>query len=117
VRLTSSSIPSPSPRTSPGRSCTSVRCQAQEDRPGSDLLTSNKWITKLHRVPDVSESIQFIVHDKNDKRTLRDSECRGPLVTQDVETDGTIGVNVRVVDLGRERDLRRFEGIVGRKDD
>jgi len=37
------------------------------------------------------------------------------LVPQDIKTDGTIGIDVGVIYLGRETDLRRFEGIVGRE--
>ena len=45
--------------------------------------------------------------------TLRNGQGRTPLVSQDVQTDATVGVDVRVVDLGREADLWRFEGVVG----
>jgi hypothetical protein len=34
------------------------------------------------------------------------------LVSQNIETDGAVGVDVRVVDLGREGDLGGFEGVV-----
>ena len=34
------------------------------------------------------------------------------MVPQDIETDGTICIDVGVIDLGREADLGRFEGIV-----
>ena len=49
--------------------------------------------------------------------TLRYRRCRRPLVPQDIKTDGTIGIDVGVIYLGRETDLRRFEGIVGRERD
>jgi len=34
------------------------------------------------------------------------------LVSQDIETDGSVGVDVWVVDLGGEGDFRGFEGVV-----
>ena len=49
--------------------------------------------------------------------TFRNSERRAPLVTEDVQADATVGIDVRVVDAGGEVDLGWFEGIVGRKMD
>jgi hypothetical protein len=37
------------------------------------------------------------------------------LISQNVQTNGSIGIDVGVVNLGREADLRRFEGVVGRE--
>jgi len=34
------------------------------------------------------------------------------LVPQDIKTDGTVGVDIGVIDLGREADLGRLEGVV-----
>lgn len=34
------------------------------------------------------------------------------MVPQDVEADRAVGIDVGVVDLGREADLGRFEGII-----
>ena len=46
-------------------------------------------------------------------RTFRDRQCWTPLVPQDIETDRPVRGDVRVVDLGREADLGRLEGVVG----
>ena len=46
-------------------------------------------------------------------RTLRDGQRWRPLVPQDVEADRAVRVDIRVVDLGREADLGRLEGVVG----
>lgn len=45
--------------------------------------------------------------------TLGDCESRTPLVSQNVKADRAVAVDVRVVDTGREVDLRRLEGVVG----
>ena len=50
-------------------------------------------------------------------RTFRYGQRRRPLIPQDIQTDGAIGIDVRVVDLGRKTDLGRFEGVIGRKGD
>jgi hypothetical protein len=34
------------------------------------------------------------------------------LIPEDIETDGSVGIDVWVVDLGCERDLGGFEGVV-----
>ena len=34
------------------------------------------------------------------------------MVPQDIKTDGTVGVDIGVIDLGREADLGRLEGII-----
>lgn len=44
--------------------------------------------------------------------TFGNGQRRAPLVTQDVQADATVGVNVRVVDASCEVDLGRLEGIV-----
>ena len=49
--------------------------------------------------------------------TFRDRQCRAPLIPQDIETNRSIRVDVRMVDLGREGDFGRFEGVVGRERD
>lgn len=46
------------------------------------------------------------------KPTFRYGQCWRPLVSEDVETDGTIGIDVGVVDLGRKADFGRFEWII-----
>ena len=40
-----------------------------------------------------------------------------PLMTQNVDTDRTVGTDVGVVYLRRETDLGRFERVVGRESD
>ena len=47
------------------------------------------------------------------RRTFRDGQSWTPLVPQDIETDRPVRIDVRVVNLGREADLRRLEGVVG----
>ena len=44
--------------------------------------------------------------------TLRDGERRAPLVPQNVQANGAVAVDVRVVDAGGEVDLRGLEGVV-----
>lgn len=45
--------------------------------------------------------------------TLRDGQRRRPLISQDVQADRTVGIDVWVVDLSREADLGWLEGIIG----
>lgn len=47
--------------------------------------------------------------------TLRDRQGRTPLVTQDVQANAAICVDVGVVDPGGELDLWRLERVVGGK--
>lgn len=49
--------------------------------------------------------------------TFRDCQSRAPLVTQDVETDAAVGVDVWMVDASAEVDLGRLERVVGREVD
>lgn len=51
------------------------------------------------------------------RRTLRDGQRRRPLVPQDVQADRAIGVDIGVINLGREADLGRLEGIIGGEGD
>jgi len=44
-----------------------------------------------------------------------DGQSRTPLVSENVETDASVGVDVGVVDAGGEVDLRRLEGVVCRE--
>jgi hypothetical protein len=50
-------------------------------------------------------------------RTFRNSQSGRPLISQNVQTNGSVGVDVGVIDLGREADLGRFERVVGRESD
>ena len=47
--------------------------------------------------------------------TLGDGQRGAPLVTQDVEADAAVGVDVGVVDPGCEVDLWGLEGVVRRE--
>jgi hypothetical protein len=49
--------------------------------------------------------------------TFRNSPSGTPLIAQDITADRTIVVDIRMVDLGRKRDTRRFEWIVRWKHD
>ena len=49
--------------------------------------------------------------------TFRYGQRRRPLISQDIQTNGTIGVDVGVVNLGRKTDLGRFKRVIGRKGD
>ena len=49
--------------------------------------------------------------------TFRDCQSRAPLVTQDVETDAAVGVDVGVIDSSREVDLGWLEGVIGGEGD
>jgi len=51
------------------------------------------------------------------EQDLGDSKSRRPVVLQDIKANTTIGVNVAVVDLGSELDLRGSERIVRREED
>lgn len=46
-------------------------------------------------------------------RTFGYGECRRPLVPEDVQADGAVAVDIRVVDLGREADFGGLERVVG----
>ena len=48
-------------------------------------------------------------------RTFRDGKRWRPLVPQNVQADRPVRIDIRVVDLGREADLGRLEGVVGRE--
>ena len=45
-------------------------------------------------------------------RTFTDSECRAPLISQNVQADAAVAVDVWVVDAGGEVDLRWLEWVV-----
>jgi hypothetical protein len=49
--------------------------------------------------------------------TFRDGESRAPLVSQNVQTDAAVGVDIGVVDASGEVDLGRLEGVIGREVD
>jgi len=47
-------------------------------------------------------------HRADAQQDLRDGEGRRPLITKNVQADGAVVVDVRMVDLRRERHLRRL---------
>lgn len=49
--------------------------------------------------------------------TFTDSKCRAPLISQNVQTDAAVAVDIGVVDAGGEVDLWRLERVVGREMD
>lgn len=51
------------------------------------------------------------------RRTFRDGKGGAPLVSQDIQTDTAIGVDVGVVDASGEVDLGGLERVVGREMD
>lgn len=51
------------------------------------------------------------------KHTFRNGKSRAPLVSQDIQADTSVGVDVRVVDAGSEVDLGGLERVVGREMD
>lgn len=51
------------------------------------------------------------------QRTLRNRQRGRPLIPQNIQANGTIGVDVGMIDLGRKADLGRLEGVVGRETD
>ena len=53
----------------------------------------------------------------NAKQDLANRQRRRPLVSQNVEADAPVRVDIRVVDLGLEGHLGRLEGVVGREGD
>jgi hypothetical protein len=53
----------------------------------------------------------------SDRLTFRDGQRWRPLIPQDVQTNGAIGIDVGVVDLGREADFGWLEGVIGRETD
>lgn len=50
-------------------------------------------------------------------RTFRDGESRAPLVSQNVQADAAIGVDIGVVDASGEVNLWWLERVVGREMD
>ena len=51
------------------------------------------------------------------QQDLGDGQGRAPLLLENIQTDGSMGVDVRVVDPGGEAHLRRLEGVVQREVD
>ena len=49
--------------------------------------------------------------------TLANGERRAPLVSQNIQADASVRVNVRVVDTSGKVDLRGLKGVIGREVD
>ena len=49
----------------------------------------------------------------NGVRTFRNGQCWAPLVPQNIQTDRSIRIDIRVINLRRKRDFRGLEGIIG----
>ena len=49
--------------------------------------------------------------------TFRDRQSRRPLVSQNVQADGSVCVDVGMVDLRREADLGWLKGVIGGEGD
>lgn len=49
------------------------------------------------------------------RHTFANGQRRTPLIPQDIQTNGTIRVDVGVIDSGGKVDLGRLEGVVGRE--
>lgn len=62
--------------------------------------------------------MSVVEHDEHTSSlTLRNCQSWRPLIPQDVQANGPVRVDVRVVDLGGEADFRRLERIVRRERD
>jgi hypothetical protein len=107
VSRTSLSTPELSPRTECGLSCTNEQCPEPMDHRDWGPSTLNKSTTELARGEYHNRGILSV------RLTFRDGQCGRPLIPQDVQANGAIGVDVGVVDLGREADLGGLEGIIG----
>ena len=97
------------PRNENDLSCTDERYRGPVDHRDWDQSALNKLIVKL----EYNELRNWYFK----KLTLRDGQCRRPLVSQDVETNRTIGIDVRMVNLGREADFGGLEWVVRRERD
>lgn len=50
-------------------------------------------------------------------RTFRDRESRAPLVSENIQTDAAVRIDIGMVDASGEVDLGRLERVVGREVD
>lgn len=68
-----------------------------------------------------TEKLQIVTYMRQQfgvqKFTFRDCQCRRPLIPQNVQTDRSIRIDIRVINLCSEADFGRLEGIIGREDD
>lgn len=109
---TSSSTHGPSPRTWRGRSCIHGRSRGRAGRQGSGPSTSSRSTAALC---DVSMARARQIVQQKFKHTFRHCQRGAPLVSENVEADAAVGVDVGVIDSGGEVDLGRLEGVVGRE--
>lgn len=54
-------------------------------------------------------------HRTNRQQNLRNSQSRRPLVSEDVQANGAIAVDIRMIDSRRKSNLGRLKGIVSRE--
>ena len=100
-----------------GPSCTRAQSQAQEGHRGWDPSASNRWTGELVG-GSVSTSLTIVaahLPSNSTPPTFGNSQRRAPLVSQDVEANAAVGVDVGVVDAGCEVDLGGLKGIIGRE--
>ena len=85
---------------------------------GSTLVTLT---VRLVQVGDLGNKriirIWVSEHRTDREQHLGDGQRWTPLVSENVETDAAVAVDVRVVDLGGERNLGGLEGVVGGESD
>lgn len=108
---TSASTREPCFRSWRGPSCRGAQCPARAGRRGSGLAVSRRGGRGGHTCQHRADREQDWVSARR-RRTLRDGQCRAPLVPEDIQADAAVRVDVRVVDLGLERDLGRLERVV-----
>lgn len=60
----------------------------------------------------IALEVQFRKASHRLLRTFRDGESWAPLISEYVEADATVAIDVRVVDSSGEVDFRRLEGVV-----
>jgi hypothetical protein len=65
----------------------------------------------------VAVSMQCSESPRTVSLTLRDGQSGAPLVSQDIQADAAVRVDVGVVDAGGEVDFRGLERVVGREVD
>jgi len=113
MELTSSSTPLPWIHSENDPSCTDAQCPAPKDHQDWGPSTSSIWTAGLIEINDHHHNR----HQYNKFPTLWDCQRRRPLVSKDIQTDWTIGVNVGVVYLSGKADFGRLERIIGGEGD
>ena len=92
------------------QSCTDAQYQEPKGHQGWDPSASSKWKARLKEV-----LLDLIINKKSGRKklTLRDRQGGRPLVSQDVQANRAVGIDVWVINLGREADLGGLEWIIG----